>query len=133
MDSLVRLPQARTVADAQQVLQRCNVELSANFLLADSQGSIGYQQTGWVPVRPAGHQGLLPLPGWNSAFDWQGIHPAHRLRSDDDAAGLGFMATANNDMQSQVKGAPMALNVHMGYGYLFTRPVADSSREAPTV
>ena len=60
------------------------------------------------------HLGALPLPGWNSAFDWQGIFPGHRLRSDDDNTGSGYMATANNDMQSKTKGAPLTINFHMG-------------------
>jgi acyl-homoserine lactone acylase PvdQ len=41
-----------------QILQEKNLPLSANFLLADSAGNIGYVQTGPLPVRRG--SGLLP-------------------------------------------------------------------------
>ncbi len=44
---------------------------SHNFLYADKQGNIAYWQAGQVPVRPAGYDPRLPLPGTGEA-EWPG-------------------------------------------------------------
>lgn len=44
---------------------------SHNFLCADQQGNIAYWQAGQVPVRPAGFDPRLPLPGTGEA-EWPG-------------------------------------------------------------
>ena len=44
---------------------------SHNFLYADSGGNIAYWQAGQVPVRPAGYDPRLPLPGTGEA-EWPG-------------------------------------------------------------
>jgi penicillin amidase len=68
------------------------VVTSHNFFYADSRGNIAYWQTGQVPVRPAGFDARLPLPGDGSA-EWPGgilpipesINPAQ-----------GYLANWNN-------------------------------------
>jgi penicillin amidase len=44
---------------------------SHNFLYADRAGNIAYWQAGQVPVRPAGYDPRLPLPGTGEA-EWTG-------------------------------------------------------------
>jgi penicillin amidase len=44
---------------------------SHNFLYADTAGNIAYWQAGQVPVRPAGYDTRLPLPGTGEA-EWPG-------------------------------------------------------------
>jgi len=44
---------------------------SHNFLYADRNGNIAYWQAGQVPVRPAGYDPRLPLPGTGEA-EWPG-------------------------------------------------------------
>ena len=44
---------------------------SHNFLYADNRGNIAYWQAGQVPVRPAGYDPRLPLPGTGEA-EWPG-------------------------------------------------------------
>lgn len=44
---------------------------SHNFLYADKAGNIAYWQAGQVPVRPAGYDPRLPLPGTGEA-EWPG-------------------------------------------------------------
>ncbi len=43
---------------------------SHNFVYADVEGTIGYLQAGWMPVRTAGY-GIAPAPGWTGEYEWQ--------------------------------------------------------------
>ena len=50
---------------------------SQNLVYADTQGNIGYQAPGQVPIRrsaiPRAAPGYWPAPGWDSAYDWTGF------------------------------------------------------------
>ncbi len=50
-----------------------------NLVYADTEGNIGYQAPGLVPVRESATRGSPPgywvSPGWNSAYDWKGWVP----------------------------------------------------------
>ncbi len=46
-----------------------------NLVYADVDGNIGYQMPGSIPIRNAGHTGLVPVPGWTGENEWQGIYP----------------------------------------------------------
>lgn len=66
-----------------------------NMVYADVEGNIGYQTPGWIPIRGAGHDGSLPVPGWTDEYLWQGYIPFDDLpRTFNPEA--GFIATANN-------------------------------------
>jgi penicillin G amidase len=67
---------------------------SQNVVYADVQGNVGYMMPGLVPLRGKG-DGLLPAPGWDSAYDWQGWLPFEQLPRAYNPAG-GVIATANN-------------------------------------
>jgi penicillin amidase len=43
-----------------------------NVVYADTEGHIGYQATGRVPIRKSGNDGLLPAAGWLAENDWTG-------------------------------------------------------------
>ena len=43
-----------------------------NVIYADTEGHIGYQATGRVPIRKSGNDGLLPAAGWLAENDWTG-------------------------------------------------------------
>lgn len=65
-----------------------------NFVYADVDGNIGYQATGWHPIRPKG-DGTIPVPGWTGEHEWEGYVPFDELPfayNPDE----GFLATANN-------------------------------------
>ena len=68
---------------------------SQNFVYADVDGNIGYQSPGKIPMRVAGHQGLVPVPGWTGEYEWRGFIPFNELPSVFNPA-TGFVATANN-------------------------------------
>ncbi|MDY6917248.1 MAG: penicillin acylase family protein [Chloroflexota bacterium] len=52
---------------------------SQNFVYADVDGNIGYQTPGRIPIRAAGHSGLVPVPGWTDEYEWQGFIPYDSL------------------------------------------------------
>ncbi|HEV8338600.1 MAG TPA: penicillin acylase family protein [bacterium] len=66
-----------------------------NFVFADREGNIGYVAPGRIPIRPAGTDGRLPVPGWTGAFEWQGYIPHEQLPTTFNPAG-GVIVTANN-------------------------------------
>lgn len=49
-----------------------------NVVFADSRGNIGYTMAGAVPHREQ-NLGLVPAPGWDKAYAWQGLLPATAL------------------------------------------------------
>jgi penicillin amidase len=66
-----------------------------NFVYADVDGHFGYALGGAIPVRVAGHDGKLPVPGWSGTYEWQGFIPNHELPATLDPP-QGFVVTANN-------------------------------------
>ena len=69
---------------------------SQNVVYADVAGNIGYVMPGRVPLRARG-QGAVPVPGWTSAYDWNGWIPSEQLPSRFNPA-EGYIVTANNRM-----------------------------------
>lgn len=65
-----------------------------NFVYADTQGNIGYQMTGNIPLRKKG-DGSVPVPGWTGEYDWNGYIPFDALPRAYNPP-EGFVATANN-------------------------------------
>jgi penicillin amidase len=107
LNALALLGRTRTVSEAQKVLRE--VAISANWVLADRDGAIGYQQSGLLPDRR--HSGLFPVPAWDHTQHWRGTVPGDRLHSILDPE-EGFLATANNDMNPP--GGPLVINLPMG-------------------
>ncbi len=65
-----------------------------NLVYADTEGNIGYQTPGRLPIRGAG-DGWMPQPGWDSTFDWTGYIPFEDLPVSYNPAS-GYIVTANN-------------------------------------
>jgi penicillin G amidase len=66
-----------------------------NFIYADVDGHIGYALSGKHPIRAEGHDGRLPVPGWEGKYEWQGYLPMAALPATLDPD-EGFAVTANN-------------------------------------
>jgi penicillin amidase len=73
---------------------------SQNIVFATTEGQIGYQAPGRIPIRtqvpglPAPTDGTWPQPGWDSRFDWQGfVDPADMPAVVDPEE--GFIVAAN--------------------------------------
>ena len=75
--------------------QRLFVTPSQNFVYADRGGNIGYIAPGRIPIRAEGHNGMTPVPGWASEYEWQGYIPFEELPMTYNPA-AGYVATANN-------------------------------------
>ena len=67
---------------------------SQNFVYADRAGNIGYYGPGHIPIRAAG-DGMMPVPGWNSEYEWTGWIPFAALPQAFKPQ-AGYIATANN-------------------------------------
>jgi penicillin amidase len=65
-----------------------------NLMYADVEGNIGYYVSGTVPIRAKG-KGLVPVPGWNGEYEWNGSIPfsemPHAFNPDID-----YLVNANN-------------------------------------
>ena len=107
LDALARITAARNVEEAQHTVR--DVAISCNWLIADRQGNIGYQQSGLLPVRA--HSGLYPLPAWEEPHRWRGFHPPERLATIGPTA-AGVLVTANDDRNQPDK--PLSVNASMG-------------------
>ena len=66
-----------------------------NAVYADTDGNIGYQLPGRLPVRAAVHDGMTPAPGWDSAYEWRGFIPYDSLPRLFNPE-RGYIVTANN-------------------------------------
>jgi len=64
-----------------------------NVVYADVDGNIGYQATGFVPIRATGDGGV-PEPGEDDAHEWTGYVPYEQLPSVFDPPS-GILVTAN--------------------------------------
>jgi penicillin amidase len=67
---------------------------SQNFVYADVDGNIGYQSPGRIPIRRNG-DGSMPVPGWNSQYEWVDTIPYDSLPRAFNPPD-GYVVTANN-------------------------------------
>ncbi len=107
MNALYRSMSAKSVLELQDIV--CESAISSNWLIADRDGHIGYQQSGRLPIRE--HSGLHPVPGWDERFDWRGFFPGRDLArvTDPDE---GYLATANDEKHAV--GTQLSVNLPMG-------------------
>lgn len=99
-----------------------------NLIYADTDGTIGYQAPGRVPVRGKG-DGRWMAPGWDSAYDWQGFIPFEELPSVLDPP-AGYLVTANQAVIGP--SYPHMLTTDWAYGYRSQRihELIESARDA---
>jgi len=107
LDGACGILEARTVEAGRMLLGQIS-NSSWNWALADRSGNIGYQMSGKMPRRAAGVSGMIPLPGWDPANDWQGFHALEDLPRAFNPP-EGFLATANNDLNHLGKVHPINL------------------------
>ncbi len=88
-----------------------------NIVYADTDGNIGYYAPARVPLRSPQNEvgGMMPVPGWQAKYDWQGFVPFEELPQAFNPA-RGHVATANHKI------------VPPGYRHFITREWAPPYR-----
>ena len=89
------LNRARTWPEFLRALERWKVP-SENLVYADVEGNIGWKVAGLAPLRK-GWSGLLPVPGAQGAYEWQGFLPAAELPGAFNPD-RHYLATANHNI-----------------------------------
>jgi penicillin amidase len=69
---------------------------SENLIYADVDGNIGWVAAGMTPIR-RGWSGLLPVPGAEGKYEWQGFLPTSELPQSYNPPSH-FIATANHNI-----------------------------------
>ena len=87
------LDRAKNWQEFLKALERWRVP-SENLVYADVDGNIGWQAAGSAPIRQ-GWSGLLPVPGNNGRYEWNGWLPLSELPRSYNPA-KRFIATANH-------------------------------------
>ncbi|WP_079202729.1 penicillin acylase family protein [Pseudomonas sp. CC6-YY-74] len=92
LDALFDLSRAQSVEQAFEATRDVRA-MPLNIVFADAQ-HIGWQVTGRFPNRREG-LGLMPSPGWDSRYDWDGFADPMLHPYDQDPQ-QGWLGTANN-------------------------------------
>lgn len=98
-----------------------------NLIYADVEGNIGYQMPGKIPIRSEGHDGMLPVPGWTGAYEWQGYIPFEELPHVTNPT-RGYLVTANNAVVGP--DYPYSITKQWSYGFRAQR-IEKMIQEAP--
>jgi penicillin G amidase len=112
MDALFALDRATDWTDFRAAAQDFTVP-AQNMIYADTQGDIGYQAPGLIPVRKNG-DGRWPEPGWTDQYDWTGYIPFSALPDEYNPAS-GYIVTANNAVVGP--SYPYLLTTDWDYGF----------------
>lgn len=108
-NSAVKMWDAKNVREGMDILGY--MESSWNWVMADTQGNIGYQMSGLMPKRREGISGFVPLPGWEEKNNWQGFEKPEDLPRCYNPEN-GYFVTSNQDLNELGKVSP--INVGMG-------------------
>ncbi|NBF12190.1 penicillin acylase family protein [Pseudomonas sp. Fl4BN1] len=104
LDAFFDLSRAQAVEKASDASREIRA-IALNMVYADAS-NIGWQVTGRFPNRREG-QGLLPSPGWDGRYDWDGYADPMLHPYDQDPA-QGWIATANQRVISRGYGMQLS-------------------------
>ncbi|WP_418957548.1 penicillin acylase family protein [Streptomyces tritici] len=111
MDAVFELNRAKDFKQFQAAAAKFQVP-SQNLIYADTQGNIGYQAPGKIPVRAKG-DGTVPAPGWDSSYKWKGYIKYEELPYEYNPK-RGYIVTANQAVVNA--DYPELLTKDWGYG-----------------
>jgi penicillin amidase len=112
MDSVFALDKAQNFTQFRAAARNFEVP-SQNLVYADTEGNIGYQAPGKVPVRGKG-DGALPAPGWDPAYHWEKPIPFDKMPYEYNPK-RGYIVTANQAVVDTKK-YPELLTTDWDYG-----------------
>ena len=93
---------------------------SHSIVYADVDGNIGYLGVALSPVR-RNWDGLLPVPGKDGKYEWEGYVPFEKLPASFNPPG-GFFNTSNNDVVPKiVAGYDQPLGFEYGASFRYDR------------
>ncbi len=97
---------APSAAEGMDIARECPLPTLC-WVFADREGHIGMQANGWFPRRPREHNGLYPIPAWDTHNHWRGRLSSSLLPRVYDPP-EGFVATANEDINPS--GGPLLIS-----------------------
>jgi penicillin G amidase len=103
---------APNVAAAMETVRVCP-HPSLVWVLADREGHIGLQASGWLPLRGGGTSGIVPLAAWDLENHWQGRVRVDLLPREYDPP-IGFVASANEELYRR-DGPPLHAHAQPDY------------------
>ena len=83
------------------------------WVLADREGHIGLQASGWLPLRGGGNSGIVPVAAWDPENHWQGRVRVDLLPREYDPP-IGFVASANEELYRR-DGPPLHAHAQPDY------------------
>ncbi|MCP2264604.1 penicillin acylase family protein [Promicromonospora thailandica] len=117
-DAVFAMNRARTPADMKAAAAQFEVP-AQNIVFATTDGHIGYQAPGKIPVRASvpgavESDGSWPRPGWDARYDWTGYVPQEQMPSVLDPK-EGFVVAANQAVLPGGKGPFLTRDWDYGY------------------
>ncbi len=116
LQAVMEMNKAKTWDEFETALADFHVP-TQNFVFASQDGTIAYKANGKIPIRKKG-DGLLPVPGWDSSYGWDGYIPYDELPRIVNPT-EGFVATANNKVIGD--DYPYHISHHWAQPYRFMR------------
>ncbi|MBP0460500.1 penicillin acylase family protein [Streptomyces montanisoli] len=113
MDAVFELDKAQNFSQFRSAARDFEVP-SQNLVYADTDGNIGYQAPGRVPVRAKG-DGRMPAPGWDPAYHWKKKPVPFDAMPYEYNPERGFIVTANQAV-IDAKKYPYLLTTDWDYG-----------------
>jgi penicillin G amidase len=92
LESLLAMDRAGSAEELRESTRPWHVP-TFSVVFCDTQGHVGYQAVGRIPIRK--HATRAYRPGWDPAHQWQGLVPFEGMPRLTDPA-RGFAVTANN-------------------------------------
>jgi penicillin G amidase len=114
MAAVLKLNQAQNWDEFRAALSLWNAP-SQNFIYADTEGNIGYQLPGLLPIRAATHLGTEVADGSNTKSDWLGYVPFDLMPSVYNPI-KGYIKTANESVVPLAYNAWLAEQLKPTYG-----------------
>ncbi|UFU07305.1 penicillin acylase family protein [Ruania halotolerans] len=119
MDAVFAIDQAADAGDIAEAAALFEVP-TQNIVFATTDGDIGYQAPGRIPVRGPVDDGAVPAdgswprPGWDPRYDWQGyLEPAELPAELNPAA--GYIVAANQPVRTPSRYSEFGVDFDYGY------------------
>ncbi|MFI8686146.1 penicillin acylase family protein [Rossellomorea sp. NPDC077527] len=127
LSAIININKAKNWTEFEEALKDFHVP-TQNFVFASKDGTIAYKANGKIPIRKKG-DGLLPVPGWDPDYEWQGYIPFDELPKVINPE-AGFVATANNKVVTD--DYPYHISHHWAQPYRYMR-ISEYLKEKDTL